>query len=322
MKMKNFIPFVIMTIYMFGLHAESSIIEHYHTLASQWLTERTDRIDNYLVDSNESERINRTMLELAYLGTYDSKNGFSNGIDFSFALDLPRFQKRMRLIFKKVQEDEWGSDGNISGNMENSHLPSSGSGISDSNESRSGYALGFEYFQWAEGKLTLKFEAGARFNDVMFEPYIGAKTGYQLYKEGPWESMLGNSLRLYLGGEVRDDVTLLTRYILDPKTSMGWYNTFGYSSVSESQSMGSELAWQKMLGEENYLKVGFALSGQMINFSEPEVSEYKIFGTYRNRVWKDWLYYEVTPATVWRKSDNFKNAYRLDLKLGIRFGGQ
>jgi hypothetical protein len=309
--MKKFI-FILLPLVAVNCKSLSEMLEEYHLIASEWVMDKSDELDRYLSDSNDNKKLSNTKVKVAYEFGFNSEGRFSNDFDFALSLNLPRFQDKVKVTLEKV-------------NKYKSLINSNESFLSKSDESKidDSYNLALQFSQWKGKKSSLYFTGGVRFNSkFLLEPYIGVITGYNIKSTDKIAFNIKNTLRYYLAGEIKDNIS--TQYLYNYKDDMliGWLGNIEYTNQSDEQTLTSEFIWQRVPNKDMFYRVGFVADAKLRHFQHFKKNDFYLYYKYHNKYrGKDWLFYELTPSVEWRKEDNYHTSFGLKFKVGATFGG-
>ncbi len=290
----------------------SKKLEEYHFIASKWVMDKSDELDRFLSDDYDNKNISNTKVSVAYEFGFNSKGRFSNDLDFSLSLNLPRFSNKVKLTLEKV-------------NTYRSLIESKESFLSksDSDTNEDNYNLALQFSQWRGKRSSIYFTGGVRFNSkFLLEPYIGIISGYNIKKTDNKIVNVKNTLRYYLAGEVKDNFS--TQYLFNYKqdTIVGWLGNIEYTNKSDKQTLTSEFIWHKVPNRYMFHRVGFVANAKLTHFKHFRKNDFYVYYKYHNRYrGKDWLFYELTPSVEWRKRDKYHTSFGLKFKVGATFGG-
>ncbi len=285
-----------------------SILDKYHETISDWVTLKSDEIDRYLSKKQDNKVLSKSVIGLEYTVGYDTKESFSNNIDFSFGIDLPRFKNKLHLMAESIKYDL-------------KDLKTAPPKLFQKENEKRSYNVALEYNKIKNKKMKFSFTGGVRFDKVFFEPYVGVIAKYNLDKTSNWDNTFQNKFIFYTSGEVSDIVSFESLYQLDKDSLIGVYNSIGLNSNTEYQSLGSEVSYFHQIDDNSNYKVGGQISGSLKNLIDPKVNRYKLYTQYKNNIAnRDWLYYKVTPSIAWKREYDFKPSYKVDLTLGMKFG--
>ena len=312
--MRKIILIIIPFIFVKAESDLSQLLEKYHFVASKWLMDKSDVIDRYLSDSDDDKNLSNTKVSIAYELGVNSKGRFSNDVDFSLSLSLPRFSNKVKLTLEKVNTYRSLID------SKESRLSNSESKISSNDDQ---YNLALKFSQWSGKKSSIYFTGGVRFNSkFLLEPYIGFVSGYSIEDTKKIVFNVKNTFRYYLAGEVKDNLS--TQYLYNYKDDilLGWLGNIEYTNKSSHQTLTSEFIWQKVTNSYKFYRVGFVADAKLKNFKHLRKNDLYVYVKYHNRYRdKDWLFYEITPSLEWRRRDNYHTSFGLKFKIGATFGG-
>ncbi len=289
-------------------------LDDYHKFLSNWLMDKSDYLDKYISEKNDTKRLSNTRVKVAYEVGVNTSGGFSNNLDFGLSLNLPRFENKVKLTLNKVKSD-WNAldeNGDVVSNV----------GLSSKLESDNKYDLMLEYKGHRGKKSSIGLTGGLRFNKYFFEPYVGLKGKYLVFQRDKDALLLRDKLRFYVAGEIRN--TIYSKYVRDVGKYMqfGWYGNIDYSTKSDNQDFKTELLLQRSTNNYSFNRVGFVASANLTNFKNFRKQNFETYYKHHDKMLnKDWLYYEITPSVVWKKEDNFKSSFTLKFKIGATFGG-
>jgi hypothetical protein len=286
-------------------------LEKYHTIISKWILDKTDLVDRYLVDKNDTKRENKTLIDLSFeLGKFTQESGFYHNLAFSLQLDLPRLENKFKLKFQKVPQNS----GTLLNEKDKENL------LAKDDEKKK-YNLSLNYSPLAKENFFFSISGGAQFDELMINPYVNLVTGYKFKKSKKEDIFLKNSLRFYLGGEVKD--LLIGQYFYQYQKDMvlGWIGSFVYSNKSSYQDMTSEFFALKELNKHSFYRIGFAATAHLKNFKHAHKGDFELYARYHNKLLnKKWLYYEITPSLNWKRKEHYKTSVGIKVKIGATFG--
>lgn len=304
-----------LTLLQYLLVAQESILDKYHYKVSNWLLAKSDYLDKYLTDNNDTKHLSHTKVGISYEITSNSSGGISNNFDFSLSLSLPRFQNKMKLKLDKVKKN-WNS-------IDDNGVILPLNSIQKDTTLDDSYNLGLEYSQWKGKRSSIKFTGGLRFSKIILEPYIGIIAGYKIYNRDRIETSIKNKLLFYTSGEIKNTSSLQYLYSIDRDNLIGVYAILEYSTDEDDQTIKSEFMWHRRIDNRSYFKSGFIATAKLTKFKNLKRENFELYSRYHNKFRdKDWLYFEITPAVDWKKEDNFKPSATLKLKVGATFGGR
>jgi len=290
----------------------SDKLDRYHLIASKWVMDTSDEIDRYLSGTEDDKNISNTKVTVAYEFGFNSKGRFSNDVDFSLSLNLPRFSNKVKLTLEKVNKYKSLI------NSKESYLSKS-----DTDTKEDNYNLALKISRWKGKKTSIYFTGGVRFNSkFLIDPYIGIIGARNIKNTENKIFNVKNSLRYYLAGELKDNLS--TQYLFNYKkdTVIGWLGNLEYTNKSAEQTLTSEFIWQKVPNEHMFHRIGIVADAKLTHFKHFKKNDFYVYYKYHNKYKdKDWLFYELTPSVEWRKRDKYHTSFGLKFKVGATFGG-
>jgi hypothetical protein len=307
---------LLLTLPIIAFSANSDLnnnLDKYHTLVSKWVMDKSDVVDRYLASKDDNKNLSNTKVSVAYEIGSTSKGKFSNNYDFSLSLNLPRFKDKVNLTLEKV-------------NTYKSLINSKESFLSKSDSqtnSDDNYNLGISFSQWSGKKYATHLSGGVRFNSkFLLEPYVGVVSSYNIKSTKKTEINIKNTLRYYLAGEIKDNISSQLLYNYGSDVLLGWLGNFEYTSKSSKQTLTSEFILQKEYSSYNFYRLGFVANAKLTHFKNPKKNDFYIYFKYHNKYQnKDWMFYEITPSVELRKENKYHTTVGLKLKVGATFGG-
>ena len=283
----------------------ASFIDRYHDSLCEILIDTSNKIDNFLVDSNETTS-SKTHAELSTSVAKETYLSLEKDVRFRIKVDLPKVKKHLRLILEDEDSDDLLYD--------NTRL-------NDDALQEKQYHFRFEYFRFLGDKFNSKLGAGVRIRSNNLVPYVNHDTSYDFVKDKKMESTLANRFRFYTDGALEDTVEFNSLYNFD-KTFYGMFrNAFRYDE-SRTQVSFSTISFLKYFSDKKYINWGIGTTNKYENFKHREVDNFQLYSSWHHVFYKDWVYYEVAPSILKRESNDYKTSYRLLLNFGIYFNSR
>jgi|GEM_PF-1628824 len=300
-----FYIFIFISISVHTAYAEfnTTALDKYHDDLCYWLVDTSNSIDNYLIESN-STTSSDTFAELKTSFAIENTRASEYAIRLRLRLNLPKFQKKLRVVF----EDEASDDALYDGTVLNSDYH-----LEDKN-----YFLRLEYFNYMVKQLNITSGGGIRFRKSSLHPYLNVKAKYKLFSSEREKLMMANRFRYYINGDIEDILSLNRLYTLNETLYYRFKNTLRYRDWESSKKIVNSVSLLKVLGTGVQASLGLALMSEWEDRSI-EARYYQLYGTYRNLLYKDWIYYEFSPALLRREENNFNNSYRFMVNIGMIF---
>jgi len=222
---------------------------------------------------------------------------------------VPKMSKKLRLVLAGNADDD--EDG-----LGDTTFPDRRTGDDDST------SVGLQYFFRSKNRLNSSVSVGMKIgsNNVV-DFYLGPRLR-KTWELDSWQLRFTERVRWYtdIGWESR------TRFDLERLLNHKWFfrGTF-------------DLRWR----DEDYTEDGFrydvgpALTQRLRNKAAIEYQWVNTFKTrpnhsldqswlrvrYRQRIWRKWLFYEISPQAAFRNEDDFRVTPGIEFKLEASFGG-
>jgi len=277
--------------------------DQYHDALCIALIDTSNNIDNYFIEEHSSI-LSKTSAEFSTSFAMENNQKIEKDIRFRLHLNLPKIQKKLRLVF----EDET-----------NENALYDGTTLTDETLKNKRYYLGLEYFNFMKYKLNLVAGMGVRIRKTTLIPYWNLRSHYDAYQDNRLKSAFYNRFRFYSDGEIENIFEFNTLYDIDPSLYSILRNQLRFDTQEEFETLTSDVSLIKDLEEKTQLRVGFGIINQLTNFKNPNIDYYHLYTLYHHLFYKDWLYYQLAPSVLWRESNNFDISYRFMVNFGVLF---
>jgi hypothetical protein len=237
-----------------------------------------------------------------YSGVEDESE---NGIRFRGGADLPRFDKRLRLM---VTSD---ADASVTGRDL--------AGIARDEVKDTDSAIGLGYF--FRDKPNSKFGLGGGLSGGLSPEIL--LTARHIYTQ-PWTANTVSHVTstLYWKSDDGPGVSLLLDYEWSPDTDTLWrYNVFGnYREEINGFEWSTQAKWARRLNDKTAINLRGGIRGE----TEPNdilIEGWLKFG-YRRNLWRSWLFYELEPGLSWHEREAYEVEPTIALRLEVQFRQQ
>jgi len=293
--------YIIFSLALFGIDFNTTIIDEYYNSLCQALIDTSNSIDDYFIDSNISTT-NKTEAELKTFFAIENNRKSEYAIRLRLRLDLPKVRNKLRLVLEDEDSDNVFADGT---QLDNQYKID-----------KKHYFLRLDYFTYIRKKLNLTSGVGVKFKGLSLKPYINLKARYKIED---YKIVLGNRFRFYFDDKNYEDTFNLNRLrYFDKNAYILFSSYFGYKSDSVYSKFVNRVSVTKVLSYKKEESIGFLLQSHFINlkyyFNYPQ-----LYMAYRDLLYKDWLYYELSPSILWREENNYSPSYRLMFSVGAKF---
>ena len=273
-----------------------------HSALSWGLVESVDTFDGFFGDDRVSEENNETLLRvsLPYTIKESDESEFKPKVNARVA--LPQLQNRLHVILDEfTQDDDRDDDRHDDPGDDEDHQRVS---------------LGLRYLAKERYRTRINYDAGVRFNSGL-DPFVRARAtrAFALKKWVPrlTEDLLWTEKEsLTSTSTLNFDRPVVTTVMFRASSRMIWEeDDYG---VKPSQNL--MLFWRPSDVRAGSLNLG--VSG--LTHPATVVDKYRAAVTYRQRVFRKWIYAEITPAAEFPRERDFNFTPMLTLKLEMIFG--
>jgi len=298
---KYLFSYLLFSLALFGSDLNTSIIDKYYDSLCQILVDSSNSIDDYFIDSNTTQT-NKTEAELKTYFAVENGRKSEYAMRLRLHIDLPKIRHKLRLVFEDEDSDNVFADGT---QLDNQYKID-----------KKHYFLRLDYFTYIRKKLNLTSGVGVKFKGLSLKPYINLKARYKIED---YKIVLGNRFRFYFDDKSYEDTFTANRLrYLNESSYLLFSNYFGYRSDSSYSKLVNRVSVTKILSYRREESAGFLLQSHFINlkyyFNYPQV-----YMAYRDLLYKNWLYYELTPSVLWREENNYSPSYRFMISIGAKF---
>jgi hypothetical protein len=281
----------------------TTALDSYRDNLSNWLVNTSNSIDNYFIEENGTLS-SKTYAELKTSFAFESKRPSEYAIRLRLRLNLPKIQKKLRIVFEDSDSDDVFYDA--------TQLDS------DKDLSEKNYYLRLEYFNYIWNRLNFSMSGGVRFKKLDIHPYLNLKVKYSVESSDNNERVISNRFRYYINDDIEDVVSYNTLYPIEDSIYCTVRHSFRYRNWQEYQQIVNSTSCIKNIEKNRYLSVGASILSELED-DELTLQYPKIYWTYRGKLYKEWIYYELTPSVLWRKENSYNESYRFMINIGTIF---
>jgi hypothetical protein len=281
----------------------TTTLDSYHKNLCNWLVDTSNSIDNYFIEENGTIT-SKTYAELKTSFALETQRSSEYAIRLRLRLNLPKIQKKLRVVFEDSDSDDDFYDATKLNN--------------DRDLSEKDYYLRLEYFNYIWKRLNFSMSGGVRLRKLNIHPYLNLKVKYAIESTDDNERVISNRFRYYINEDIEDVVSYNTLYPIEKSIYCTVRHSFRYRNWQEYQQIVDSASCVKNIEKNRYLSVETSI---LSNLEDDElILQYpKIYWTYRGKLYKEWIYYELSPSVLWRKENNYRKSYRFMVNIGTIF---
>ena len=277
----------------------NTIDEHY-TDINTWIAQTLQKLDIFISDSNESIK-QRFTIRTSLDTVLETKQVPQFKFNIKADLEFPRTQKRLHLFIQDYKKYDTVDD-------------LSGKNIEDSIDNTS-FLFGLQYLTFAH----ISYKAGIRFHKITPDPFMAIGWEHTLYFNKYW-LYFGNELRYFLDRKIDNKAFANYQYKLSPIDIFSFENSYRYRQKPDSEhQVVHALKIYHALGEQSLFIPHTEVYCFASKTSSYRVGYFYLGFDYMDTFYRKWLFYQISPAVLWRYENSFAPSYRLMFRFGIRF---
>lgn len=286
------------------LNAEFNLtkLDQYHENICHALIDGSNRLDSYLMDINSTESTTEAEIKTSYAIENGRESEYT--MRLRLRLSLPYLQNKFRIVL----EDEDSNDPLYDGtNLDNEYKAEN-----------KNYFLGVQYFDYMIQRHHVSSALGVRFRKSTIQPYVNFKVEYLIEENEEYTSQVTDRLRLYSNGDIEN---IFTYNILEPFQDEFYVlidNVHRYQNWEEDRTISNSIAVMKLLDDQRVASLGVGLLSRY-NRDEIKIVYPQLYGVYHAPLYKDWIYYELSPSLLWREENNYAPSARFMVNIGTLF---
>ena len=299
------------------IHAEEDETAEDPWISTQWLDEQQELwanrasstgqyIDGFMGDTDVIQDQNNSYLKLYFDFDISKKESVETKPRVKFSLDLPITKKRFRLVIESDLDQE-----NSIEERNLSHLPST------ANSTNEGLNASFRHIfdssKWQ--RLSLDWGVKAKWPP---DPFVRARAVRAWELNDYWDMVYSQEFFWFetkgLGtySQFDFDRLLSTSFLFRWTTVLDWHERQEQFDLLEQVSLFQDIdekqAIQYSLGFTNQNRKRHAI-----------VTNYYTKATYRRRLYKDWLFCDLTPGVEFPREDDYKANPFINFRLEVLF---
>lgn len=284
--------------------AKKNTVDSYHERFSSKILAFSDSIDGFFADSQHQELDNKSKLIIQFDTFFRESRGPVVVPDLNYRLILPRTQKRLRLFVENENQDTRSETSKALNTQNNTARP---------NENNS--AAGIRYLVKKSG-INFYQDTGII---VAVPPRVFLRVGAKKTIEfTEWILKIHERLRwLNTTGFTSDldfdfDKRLTRSHILRFVNNMFWNDQDYFIRLENGPSLFHKISKDKALSYHAHV--------QSVNEPDFLITNYVLQVSYRQKLYKKWLFMDVTPFVNFPRENNFGRVPGLILGFDAVFG--
>jgi len=290
-----------------------SIVDEQHKTLSEQLVGFTETIDTFFISDDQEERINYTHIQLGYRYTQYKDNISVLEPILSTKIHLPRTQNRLTLeVSNKSLFD-------LVNNTATSNQAGSTNPVEKAPTDQ-GFNFGLGYTREISDFFNAKVTSGGNLSGNKFNAFINL----QLYRK-----FFFNKWSLHLSEDLfRDSIIssrstaqmLFERNISEDKLFRSISKNITYFDLGYSQNHQTFYVLQQLSSRDAIIYQVGSMWEKPLDLLNYKLENYYALVRYSRKIYKDWLFMEVSPQVQYLRSENFHPKPLLVLQFSAFFG--
>ncbi|WP_143613219.1 hypothetical protein [Thiohalospira halophila] len=285
--------------------ARIGLLAGLHSGTSRGVTGTAEWLDSFFIDDRIEVEDNRSHLLLRNDNLWREGETGAHTLDIRARLRLPALEERLELAITGADEDETG-------------LPADGTATTESEEDEAGITdLTLRFVQDVSKRMNLRYESGARFQGVGVQAFVGVRYRQNIPMPGAWAGRFIERWRWYTdsGWESRG------RLQVDRQLAPGYLGRFQVTADADQPREGWFYSAGPRLFQElsSNRVIRYEIQGYWAMAEEASHRRTVARLHYRQRLWQNWVFAELTPAVSWPQEEGFEPTPQLLLRLDAYF---
>ena len=283
-----------------------NMLDDAHASISRGVLATADWLDSFFDDPRVELELNKTRLKASFSAALEA-DGLDTDANANLRLVLPRFQNKLHLLVLAEPDEEISASDSLAQQFRRQ----AGSRNDQS------FAAALQYFIKDTPLSNLSLLAGIRIRNALPVSFIGPRYRQVIFLDS-WAARFTQTLRWFTdeGWEAKTRLdferNLLDKYFFRATAEGAWFQE------KKGYFYDLTLLLFQPLDEKRSLAFGWSNSLQ----TEPSNRlEKTILGfRYRERIWRQWLFYEVGPQFVFPRDKDFEFTPGIVFQLDVIFG--
>lgn len=284
-------------------------LDQFHSDFTEEIVGDADRIDSFFINERVTDGHNQTNLRIINTASMVERNGFNDKVDFRFRLRLPKLEEKVQ--FEVGQQVE-----QYSANGANSNVTAQNSPLR--NQDRTARA-GFSFFKDFLG-IRSKLTTGVRYKSGIV-PYGNFRLSRDFVLSKKSKISLINDLSDDLKDRSANRTTLYLDYAITKPLVWRLINEASYRDLDYTFQTINGFAFFHELSPRRSVSYIAVVNGINPHYQDTfYASSYNVSMTYRQLVYRDYVYFEYAPGVSFPRSINYHRQMEFYFRIEIIFG--
>ena len=293
----------------------TEIVDDTHHLLSEHISSVSDELDSFFGEERMDGDFNKSKIRFNFITTFDDEGNVNYETNLSASLVLPRTQKKMNLIVEDVKKNLTDDDQSVTGGDQNQN------NVTDT-VTESTLAAALQYVIFDSKNWAIDTRTGFIISAPL-DPYARLRVRRFFYFENEWESRFTQLVRWSYLRDWEESTGLVFDKTINKKLLFRINNGISWQKKTQLFSFGHGYSLYHQLSSSKALVYFSNISG----IHEPKIHStgYEIGVGYRQMIYNNWIFLEISPKVVWSReepNENFKRTNVRIVKIEFNFGGQ
>ena len=255
----------------------------------------SDRIDRFFSDQHIEEELQTSSIRLKPGVQWNQNGQLDYQLPTRINLVLPRLKNRWQVFFSSIPDDDNDQD------PDRTDYTNDGAGL-DEDEGTSSL-LGLQFAPISKFEQHLKFITGIKIRINEFNPFALTRFRYS-YPLGSWNLRVIQSAFYFADNGFGEKTQLDFDRPLGKETFFRSQSSATWSEQTQGVGLKQSFFLRHFLSQNNVLVFSWAMGGHT---SPGTVVDGHTFTVgFRNKLWLDWLFWEISPQAFYRRKNGFR----------------
>tara|TARA_Y100001970_G_C14256655_1_gene875992 strand:- start:1094 stop:2113 length:1020 start_codon:yes stop_codon:yes gene_type:complete len=295
----------------------TEIVDDTHKILSEQVSSASDIVDSFFGEERMDGDYNTSKIRLNFVTIFDDEGKATNEINLSTSLILPRTQKKLNLIVEDAKKNFTDDDLSDTGGSQKQNKGT------DKSVTESTLSAALQYKIFDSKNWTIDTKTGVVFSVPFVDPYGRLRIRRSFYLENNWESRFTQLVRWSPLRDWEESSGLVFDKPINNQLLFRINNGISWRKKTRLFSLGHGYSLYHQLTSNKALEYFSSISG----IHEPKIytTGYNLGVAYRQMVYKNWIFFEISPMAVWSRgkpSESFEQTNLIKVKLEFVFGGE
>ncbi|PIE44462.1 MAG: hypothetical protein CSA50_00465 [Gammaproteobacteria bacterium] len=271
---------------------------------SDWVADTGSRLDAYFAGKQTQSFSNTSFLRVRLGPTYRKQGDHDFTPEIKFKLNLPLTKDRYRLIIENDPEE---------GKSLYTKTIERIKGVADENNDTTGT---LRIISELQKNWTLSNDIGIKFHFPP-DPFVRtrASNGWQLNSD--WYTSIQASLYYFISEDL--GASIVSNFDRQLSTTLFFRNTFEAQWSRDHDKFEFANSFNLFQELDDHRIIRYKLATLVESKPHPFVSDYYYETTYRQKLYRNWLFFEVTPLLSFPERDDYQVNPAITFKLEVLF---